>query len=225
MPAEPAPRGSSRVVVPDMGLNCEHTRMPVNSKGVRATHARPASARDLSDRARSRRRGDGRRRRARTRRDRRPRRGRPGRLLGRDARGRSSRALEADGAGAARRRPVRRRGDLARGWRAWDGPQGAKMALDGVVARLARQVASGQPALAPARRRPRRRRRPRTRSGSTRVEGTADRTRRATGYEVLKIKVGGPGDLERLRAVRAADGRAAADRRQRGLGPRRPPAR
>ena len=34
------------------------------------------------------------------------------------------------------------------------------------------------------------------------VEGTADRTRRATGYEVLKIKVGGPGDLERLRAVR-----------------------
>jgi L-alanine-DL-glutamate epimerase-like enolase superfamily enzyme len=35
------------------------------------------------------------------------------------------------------------------------------------------------------------------------VEGTADRTRRATGYEVLKIKVGGPGDLERLRSVRA----------------------
>ena len=38
------------------------------------------------------------------------------------------------------------------------------------------------------------------------VEGTADRTRRATGYEVLKIKVGGPGDLERLRAVRAETG-------------------
>jgi L-alanine-DL-glutamate epimerase-like enolase superfamily enzyme len=35
------------------------------------------------------------------------------------------------------------------------------------------------------------------------VEGTADRTRRATGFEVLKVKVGGPGDLERLRAVRA----------------------
>jgi L-alanine-DL-glutamate epimerase-like enolase superfamily enzyme len=35
------------------------------------------------------------------------------------------------------------------------------------------------------------------------VDGTADRTRRATGYEVLKIKVGGPGDVERLRAVRA----------------------
>jgi L-alanine-DL-glutamate epimerase-like enolase superfamily enzyme len=35
------------------------------------------------------------------------------------------------------------------------------------------------------------------------VEGTADRARRATGFEVLKVKVGGPGDLERLRAVRA----------------------
>ena len=38
------------------------------------------------------------------------------------------------------------------------------------------------------------------------VEGTADRTRRATGFEVLKIKVGAPGDLERLRAVRAETG-------------------
>jgi L-alanine-DL-glutamate epimerase-like enolase superfamily enzyme len=35
------------------------------------------------------------------------------------------------------------------------------------------------------------------------VEGTADRARRAVGFEVLKVKVGGPGDLERLRAVRA----------------------
>jgi L-alanine-DL-glutamate epimerase-like enolase superfamily enzyme len=34
------------------------------------------------------------------------------------------------------------------------------------------------------------------------VEGTADRVRRAPGYDVYKIKVGGPGDLERLRAVR-----------------------
>jgi L-Ala-D/L-Glu epimerase len=33
------------------------------------------------------------------------------------------------------------------------------------------------------------------------VEGTADRTRRATGFEVLKIKVGGPDDLARLHAV------------------------
>ena len=35
------------------------------------------------------------------------------------------------------------------------------------------------------------------------VEGTADRARRAAGYRALKIKVGGPGDLERVRAVRA----------------------
>ncbi len=34
------------------------------------------------------------------------------------------------------------------------------------------------------------------------VAGTVDRVREATGFEVLKIKVGGPGDLERLRAVR-----------------------
>jgi L-alanine-DL-glutamate epimerase-like enolase superfamily enzyme len=35
------------------------------------------------------------------------------------------------------------------------------------------------------------------------VEGTADRARRAADYRALKIKVGGPGDLERVRAVRA----------------------
>ena len=34
------------------------------------------------------------------------------------------------------------------------------------------------------------------------VEGTADRTRRAVGYEVLKVKVGGADDLARLHAVR-----------------------
>jgi len=36
------------------------------------------------------------------------------------------------------------------------------------------------------------------------VEGTADRTRRAVGFEVLKVKVGGADDLPRLEAVRAA---------------------
>ena len=35
------------------------------------------------------------------------------------------------------------------------------------------------------------------------VEGTADKVRRATGYRVLKVKVGGASDLERLEAVRA----------------------
>ena len=34
------------------------------------------------------------------------------------------------------------------------------------------------------------------------VEGTADRARRAAGYHALKIKVGGPDDLDRVRAVR-----------------------
>jgi L-alanine-DL-glutamate epimerase-like enolase superfamily enzyme len=34
------------------------------------------------------------------------------------------------------------------------------------------------------------------------VEGTADRARRAAHFHALKIKVGGPGDLERVRAVR-----------------------
>jgi L-alanine-DL-glutamate epimerase-like enolase superfamily enzyme len=34
------------------------------------------------------------------------------------------------------------------------------------------------------------------------LEGTADRARRAAGFHALKIKVGGPGDLERVRAVR-----------------------
>jgi L-alanine-DL-glutamate epimerase-like enolase superfamily enzyme len=83
----------------------------------------------------------------------------------------------------------------------WDGPQGAKRALDGVLHDwLGKRV--GQPVwrlLGTDRVTP-----PTSYTiGIDSVEGTADRTRRATGYEVLKIKVGGPGDLERLRAVRA----------------------
>jgi L-Ala-D/L-Glu epimerase / N-acetyl-D-glutamate racemase len=38
------------------------------------------------------------------------------------------------------------------------------------------------------------------------VEGTIDRTRRAAGFQVLKVKVGGADDLERLRAVREHTG-------------------
>jgi L-alanine-DL-glutamate epimerase-like enolase superfamily enzyme len=84
---------------------------------------------------------------------------------------------------------------------AWDGPQGAKMALDGIVHDwLGKRL--GQPTwrvLGTDRITP-----PTSYTiGIDSVEGTADRTRRATGYEVLKIKVGGPGDVERLRAVRA----------------------
>jgi L-Ala-D/L-Glu epimerase len=86
----------------------------------------------------------------------------------------------------------------------WDGPQGAKMALDGALHDwLGRRV--GQPLrhlLGTGRLTP-----PTSYTiGIDTVEGTADRARRATGFEVLKVKVGGPGDLERLRAVRAESG-------------------
>lgn len=89
---------------------------------------------------------------------------------------------------------------IARRLAAWDGPQGAKMALDGLVhdwvGKRVRQPVwrlLGAERMTP----------PTSYTiGIDTVEGTADRTRRATGYEVLKIKVGGPGDLERLRAVR-----------------------
>jgi L-alanine-DL-glutamate epimerase-like enolase superfamily enzyme len=85
--------------------------------------------------------------------------------------------------------------------REWDGPQGAKMALDGALhdwigrrAGLATWQLLGTDRLTP----------PTSYTiGIDTVEGTADRTRRATGFEVLKIKVGGPSDLERLRAIRA----------------------
>jgi len=90
---------------------------------------------------------------------------------------------------------------IAQRLEAWDGPQGAKMALDGVVhdwvgKRVGRPVWQllGAGRVTP----------PTSYTiGIDTVEGTADRTRRATGYEVLKIKVGGASDLERLRAVRA----------------------
>ena len=38
------------------------------------------------------------------------------------------------------------------------------------------------------------------------IEGTIDRTRRAAGFKVLKVKVGGADDLERLKAVRENSG-------------------
>jgi L-alanine-DL-glutamate epimerase-like enolase superfamily enzyme len=84
---------------------------------------------------------------------------------------------------------------------AWDGPQGAKMALDGAAHDWVGKRA-GQPLhrlLGTDRVTP-----PTSFTiGIDSVEGTADRTRRATGFHVLKVKVGGPADVERLRAVRA----------------------
>jgi L-alanine-DL-glutamate epimerase-like enolase superfamily enzyme len=84
---------------------------------------------------------------------------------------------------------------------AWDGPQGAKMALDGVLHDwVGKRV--GQPVwrlLGTERVTP-----PTSFTiGIDTVEGTARRVSEAQGFEVLKIKVGGPGDLERLEAVRA----------------------
>ena len=213
-PAEAAPGWWCPSTGPPLKTSdCEHTPM-------RRQSARPCSARDLSDRPRRGGRGDRRRRLLRARRHRaRTARARPWTTGARRPR-RSARRSRPTA-------PTLLGDDLFAGERvlarvsAWDGPQGAKMALDGVLHDwLGKRV--GQPVwrlLGTERVTP-----PTSYTiGIDSVEGTADRTRRATGYEVLKIKVGGPGDLERLRAVRAETARAAAHRRQRGLGPRHRP--
>ncbi len=112
-------------------------------------------------------------------------------------------ALEADGASLLGDDLFAAEAILAR-VAAWDGPQGAKMALDGLVHDwLGKRL--GQPlwrVLGSDRITP-----PTSYTiGIDSIEGTADKVRRAPGYEVYKIKVGGPGDLERLRAVRAETG-------------------
>jgi L-alanine-DL-glutamate epimerase-like enolase superfamily enzyme len=109
-------------------------------------------------------------------------------------------AIEADGAALLGEDPFAGEAIRAR-LAAWDGPQGAKMALDGAAHDwVGRRV--GQPLhrlLGTDRLTP-----PTSFTiGIDTVEGTADRTRRATGFRVLKVKVGAPADLERLRAVRA----------------------
>lgn len=91
---------------------------------------------------------------------------------------------------------------LARRLREWDGPQGAKMALDGAahdwvgrryglpVWRLL-GLSGVQPPTSFT-------------LGIATVAETVARLRRAPGFEVYKVKVGGPDDLGRLEAVRAA---------------------
>jgi L-alanine-DL-glutamate epimerase-like enolase superfamily enzyme len=96
---------------------------------------------------------------------------------------------------------------------AWDGPQGAKMALDGVLHDWLGK-AMGQPVwrlLGTDRVTP-----PTSFTlGIDTVDGTRDRVARATGFEVLKIKVGGPSDLERLEVIRAGtDARLRIDGNQ-----------
>ncbi|MGY1723857.1 dipeptide epimerase [Blastococcus sp. SYSU DS0533] len=93
---------------------------------------------------------------------------------------------------------------IARRLRAWDGPQGAKMALDGAAHDwVGRRY--GQPVwrllgldgvLPPTS----------FTIGMAPVEETIARVRRAPGFEVYKVKVGGPADLERLEAIRSITG-------------------
>ncbi|MCF6746041.1 dipeptide epimerase [Blastococcus sp. KM273128] len=93
---------------------------------------------------------------------------------------------------------------IARRLRAWDGPQGAKMALDGAVHDwVGRRY--GQPVwrllgldgvLPPTS----------FTIGIATVEETVARVRRAPGFAVYKVKVGGPADLERLEAIRSVTG-------------------
>ena len=147
-----------------------------------------------------------------------PRRGRAGRLLGRDARGGSAtrsrptatrccgddlfageaiaRRLDALGRAAGREDGARRRSCTTGSARRVGRPLWQLLGTDRVTPPTSYTI------------------------GIDTVEGTADRARRAAGYDVLKVKVGGPGDLERLRAVRAGIGGADPDRRQRGLGSR-----
>ena len=146
------------------------------------------------------------------------RRGRARRLLGRDGRDHGGLRARATAPRAARRRSVRARGDRGAARRA----RGQHRREDGARRRAARLVGKrvGQPIWRLLGRDDGdARRRPRTRSASTRVEGTADRTRRAQpATSVLKIKVGGAGRprAPARRSARALD-RAAAHRRQRGL--------
>jgi L-alanine-DL-glutamate epimerase-like enolase superfamily enzyme len=93
--------------------------------------------------------------------------------------------------------------EAATAWlKAWDGPQGAKMALDlllhdrlgkllGVPLRHVLGTDKVKQCTSYT-------------IGIDTVEGTADRVRRAAAdFQILKVKVGGPDDIARLRAVRA----------------------
>jgi L-alanine-DL-glutamate epimerase-like enolase superfamily enzyme len=109
-------------------------------------------------------------------------------------------AIDAEGAALIGFDPLALQ-DVCDRLRGWDGPQGAKMALDGAVhdwfgKRL------GQPVwrlLGVRRTTP-----PTSFTiGIASVEHTVEKVRAAPGFEVYKVKVGGPADLERLEAIRA----------------------
>lgn len=109
-------------------------------------------------------------------------------------------AVAADGAGLLGD-DLRDLEGIARRLRAWDGPQGAKMALDGAahdwVGRsygLPVWRLLGLDGVAP----------PTSFTiGISTVEETVARVRRAPGFQVYKVKVGGPDDVERLAGIRS----------------------
>ena len=216
-PAEPSIRGSSRVVVPFTGpplktSDCEHTPMRASPEALvlRETFqiARGGDGR-----------GDGRRRLLRARRRRRVRRGRARRLLGRDARA-DRRGPRGRRRSAARRRPLRRRGDprprgrLGRPAGREDGARRRGPRLAG----QARRPAAAPPArhgpdhaadLVHDRHRHRRGHRGPHPPGDG-LRGAQDQGRRPRRRRAAAGRAGG-------------DVRAAADRRQRRLGPRHRP--
>ena len=214
IPAEPALRGSSRVVVPFTGpplktSRCEHTRVPVNSKDLAAS-AHVLTLRETFQIARG----------------------------AADEETVVARELERDGIVAhGEGAPVDYWGETPDGHRrarsrptalallgddlfageailarvaAWDGPQGAKMALDGARPRLARQARSGSRRGALLGTRPRHAAdlvhdRDRLRRGHRRPDAPRDRLR------------GAQDQGRRARRPRAAAGRAGA-RPARGCG-------
>lgn len=109
-------------------------------------------------------------------------------------------ALAADGA-ALLAGDLRDLEGLARRLREWDGPQGAKMALDGAAHDWVGR-SYGLPVwrlLGLDRVQP-----PTSFTlGISSVEQTVASLRDAPGFEIYKVKVGGPDDVERLAAVRA----------------------
>jgi len=118
-------------------------------------------------------------------------------------------AIDADGA-ALLGDDLRDLEGIARRLRAWDGPQGAKMALDGVAHDWAGRHAGlpvwrmlGLDGVQP----------PTSFTiGISSVEETVARVRRAPGFAVYKVKVGGPDDLGRLEAIRGvSDARLRID--------------
>ena len=135
--------------------------------------------------------------------------------------GPSTPALDPRARGAvARRRPTRDRSDPRPGRRSSRARWRPSARVDGALhdsrGRSAASRCSASWGSTP------RRRRRATRSRSTRSRAPPTGRGRAASYQALKIKVGGPGDLERVRGVRAGGARCPhPGRRERGVDGRR----